>query len=432
MIKKVQSYFSELIPNGIIFLRTSAVAKNATALYVIQIAEYIIPMITIPVVVKAIGADGFGQAAFCQGLVAYLTMFVDYGFSMSATRSVSVYREDKAKIRKIFSSTIIAKFMLFIVGLATLLLLSLLSPKIHDNLIMMLVVYMGVLGNIIQPIWLFQGMEKMSFLSIASISAKVFMIVGIFLFVSGDNSVVIYLFILSLTQILYGLITFLKAKRQFAVSIEKVRVADIGSVLREGWVLFLSNASVSLYTAGNPFILGFFVSPAIVGYYSAAERIAKAGLGLIGPISQAVYPRFAKLVNESREQFYSLVKKVFYTIGGFGLILSLLIYLFAPFAVKILLGPDFGYSVGLIRVLSPLPFIISLSTVFGTQIMLPLGKDKDFTKILFVAGVINFGLVFLLAGRIGAYASAIALVAAEVYVSLTMFFFVKDKIRNVE
>jgi len=430
MIKKIRSYFTESLPNGIIYLKKSAVAKNATALYIIQIAEYIIPLITIPYVVRVIGPYGFGESSFCLGLIGYFSLLVDYGFSMSATRSISVHRNDKKAVNKIFSTTIVSKLLLSIFGLVILLLISFISPKIHPYLPLMLAAYLGIIGNAILPLWLFQGMEDMSFLSIADILAKTLMVVGIFIFIKDQNDIIVYLLLISIAQVLYGLIAFLKSLKKFEITFQKVTLFDVKKSLREGWVLFISTASVSFYTAGNPFILGFFVSPTIVGYYSGAEKITKATLGLISPISQAVYPRFSRLVNDSKELFFSWAKKILFIMGGFGLIISFLVFIFAPLAVKIVLGPNFEPAITLIRVLSPLPFIISLSTVFGTQIMLPLGKDKDFTKILFIAGIINFVLVFLLAPRVGALASAIALLCAEVYVTVIMFIYVNYKIRK--
>jgi len=66
---------------------------------------------------------------------------------------------------------------------------------------------------------------------------------------------------------------------------------------------------VSLYTAGNAFILGLLASNAAVGYYSAAEKIVKAVLGLTGPITQATFPRFSKMVVESKDSVFKWGQK---------------------------------------------------------------------------------------------------------------------------
>ena len=64
----------------------SSVAKNAASLYVIQSANYILPLITIPYLVRVLGPAGFGAVAFCQSLIAYFMIFVDYGFAWPARK----------------------------------------------------------------------------------------------------------------------------------------------------------------------------------------------------------------------------------------------------------------------------------------------------------------------------------------------------------
>jgi PST family polysaccharide transporter len=116
--------------------------------------------------------------------------------------------------------------------------------------------------------------------------------------------------------------------------------------------------------------------------------------------------------------------------GSFGLMLSLITFVLAPVIIKTVLGDGFASSVVILRVLSLLPLVQSIVTVLGTQIMLPLGKDKDFTKIVFGSAIINFALVVLFARALGGVGSAVALVSAESYVMFMMFIFVIYKIRG--
>jgi len=84
--------------------------------------------------------------------------------------------------------------------------------------------------------------------------------------------------------------------------------------------------AISLYTISNTFILGLFTNNTIVCYYSVAEKIIRAILGFLSPISQTIYPHMSKLTNESKEIGVKFIRKVTLLIGGFSFILSLIIF----------------------------------------------------------------------------------------------------------
>jgi PST family polysaccharide transporter len=94
----------------------------------------------------------------------------------------------------------------------------------------------------------------------------------------------------SLGFIIAGILGLWIVFRDFEVSFKIVGLKELKRQLKEGWHIFISTVAISLYTISNTFILGLFTNNAIVGYYAAAERIVKAVQGLLGPISQTLYP----------------------------------------------------------------------------------------------------------------------------------------------
>lgn len=429
MIKKTYYYISNHIPS-IFELSRSSVAKNAAALYAIQFAQYILPLATVPYLLRIIGPSGFGIVSLVNGAIAYFSVFIDYGFSLSATRAISINRKNKLEVNRIFINTIAAKLFLFFLGLLVLIPIIIFIPELRQNYILAIIAYIGIIGNIIFPIWLFQGMEQMSFLAASNLLTQILMAAGIFIFVKNPHDLISYMILIAGTQILNGIITTIKGIKMFKISILSPSTKGVISALKDGWTLFLSNASLSLYTAGNPFILSLFSNSTQVGYYAAAEKLIRASQGIIVPISQAVYPKFSKLAIDSKELFFFWAKKVLIIMGIIGLSISLVMFIFSGSIVKILLGKDFGHTTHLIQILSIIPLLISITNVLGVQIMLPLNKDKSFTWILFIAGIINFVTVFCLAHRLGASASALALVLAEAFTAVAMFIYVVVHIKT--
>ena len=399
----------------------STIARNVASLYTIQFANYIVPLIMIPYLVRVLGPAGYGTVAFGQGLINYFMVFVEYGFNWSATRKISVHRNDTQAVNGIALYVWLAKGLLALIGFGILLALIGMVPKLSKDFLLLLILYGLVLGNVLFPTWLFQGMERMVAISLINLGMKLGVLIGVFSLIRKPEHYLLYAFLMSFGSVLSGMTGMIVAFRMFRLRLKRVTWSGVWETLKEGWVLFLSRASVNLYTAGNAFILGMLTNNTIVGYYSAAEKVVKSILGLLDPIAQATYPRFSKLAAESRDRTLAWGQRMIIVMGGIGLLLMVGVLWGAPFISALLLGSGFESSIAVMRVLAPIIFLIALSNVLGIQLMLPLGRDKAFTLILFAAGILNIILAMAFAPPWKALGMAVAVLISESFVTIIMF-----------
>ena len=90
--------------------------KNVFSLGLIQVANYVFPFITVPIVSRIIGPDKFGVLSFSSSFITYFTILINFGFDLSATRAIAANRNNVEERNKIFNQVVLAKVLLFIVS----------------------------------------------------------------------------------------------------------------------------------------------------------------------------------------------------------------------------------------------------------------------------------------------------------------------------
>lgn len=396
-----------------------ALVQNALSLYGVQIANYLVPLITIPYLARVLGTTGWGLVAFTQGFGAYVAILGEYGFMFSATREAARSRDDREKLASILSGVLGAKTLLAVASLPVAVGVQWLVPEFREHPGLFWSGMFWALGRGFSLTWFFQGLERMRLVAGLEIAGQALSTVAIFVFVhKADDAWRV------LTLQGTGYLLSIAASGWLAYHVVAFRLPNWSLAwesLRMGWTMFLFRGSLSLYVAGNAFILGLFTSPQTVAYYAGAERISRAFLSLLTPISQALFPRVSYLVQEARERAARLARTSLVVMGIGGAVIGGVVFVLAPSLVRILLGSQYGPAVPVLRILALLPPLIALSNVLGIQWMLPLRLDRAFNTIIVTSGVINLSLATAFAPRYAAHGMAWAVVCAETFVTIAMY-----------
>ncbi|AEH22444.1 polysaccharide biosynthesis protein [Thermodesulfobacterium geofontis OPF15] len=399
--------------------------ENFLSLSFLQVANYIFPLITLPYLVRVLGPEKFGLISFAQAFIGYFVILTDYGFNLSATREIAIYREDKEKVSEIFSSVMVIKFFLFFLSLGIMSAIIFTFEKFRQDWEIYYLTFGMVLGQVLFPVWFFQGMERMKYITFLNILAKLIFTIAIFAFVRKVEDYLYVPLLNSLGFIVAGVLGLWIVFKDFGIGFRMPSWEGIKHQLKEGWYIFISTVAISLYTISNTFILGLFTNNTIVGYYSAAEKIIKAIQGLLGPISQTIYPHVSKLMYESKECGIKFLRKVTLLIGSFSFVLSLIIFIFADLIVRIVLGSQYTESVIVLRILAFLPFIIGLSNIFAVQGLIAYGKLEIIPKITLAGAISNIFIALLLVNLLQAVGVAISVLIAEAVVTFISFYYFK-------
>lgn len=388
---------------------------NIISLYLLQGLNYLIPMALLPFLVRTLGMEQYGRIAFSQSFAQYFVLFTDYGFNFSATRYIAQNRENREAVRAYFWQVMIIKFVLMFAGLFLLGGTVGTVPRLRHDLFFCLVAYLAVFGNVLFPQWYFQGMEKMSSISIYTGIAKLISAILIFVLVRRPGDALLSLALLSAGMVLTGLMGLSAALAKVGIRPIWPTWIQLKTTTAEAWHLFLATASISLYTNTNVFLVGLLAGNVQAGYFSAADKLIRAIAALIFPVLQAAYPHVSRMVQSSRQQALAFYARTVRIGGLLGIGACLLFLCFARPLGLILFGGRGEGIIPVLRAIAPFPALAVVTAGMGMLIFAPFGFEKIYSRLLLVVGVVNVIAGLILIPIFGAFGAAVGMIVTEAF-----------------
>ena len=393
--------------------------SNFFALSIIQGTNFLIPLLVMPFVISRIGVSGFGVISVAQVVMVYLSTISDYGFNLTATRDVALSKEsgNTERLSSIFFTVLTSKIIL--TGLSFLLLLILISvvPFFKANFKVYLSGFTYVIGQSFLVSWFFQGMERMKFITISVLFARIVFAILVFLFIRQADDAYLFLFFFGLGNIVAGLFSIYMAKYFFKLKFIYPLLSNIIHELRNGWQIMISNLFINSYSYSNIFILRLFADDLTVGYYSIAEKIFFAIRQVLGVFSQVIYPQVCQIAQRSKDQTAGFFKKIYQPFLWIFTAGSGIVFIFSHQITQIFVGNESDLPGLLLRMLSLVPIIVCLN-IPAYQILLGFNLKDSYLRILTLGAIINIGLNIFLANLWGAVGTAIAIIITELFITI--------------
>jgi len=387
--------------------------SNFTALLSMQGLNYILPLLTMPYLFRVLGADKFGLIAFALSTIMFLNVLVEYGFNLSATRDISTHSNNKEKLIEIYSTVLSIKFILVFVSLIILTLLIIFFEKFSNEWELFYLTFLIVVGNALFPIWFFQGIEEMKYISYLNIFAKLFFTIGIFIFVNDSTDYLYQPFLNGIGFIFVGIYSIYFINKKYAVSFEFQSSGKIIEAFKDGWNIFLTELMPNMYNNFATFFLGFMTSMENVGFYALATNIIDVFNRLIYIIRNVTYP----YLNKNIDKF----KKITTIMIATGTISSLIILTMSYIVVPFIFGEKAYNSIDLIYILALSPLLFSITLSFGSNKLLLLKKDKEFRNITFKGSFVGMISSLILIPFFGILGAGINLIFTRAIISYLIY-----------
>lgn len=206
--------------------------KNFTLLGMLNLGNMVFPIAVIPLLISGLSVEGYGKFAFAQTICNYLSLIVGYGLTQVAT--VEYLKADKDELKIAICRTVVKVRGLIYIAVGVVLGIVAEVINLDSALIsVVLILYVGLISEVITPLWLFQAKEKYKPIVLANFAGKFVNLILIILFYRTGNvlliavsysvgsiiaSVISTLYALKLQQIKWGSLRVKGVEKKFWIA----------------------------------------------------------------------------------------------------------------------------------------------------------------------------------------------------------------------
>lgn len=367
--------------------------SNFAWLTVLQVAGYVFPLITLPYLARVIGVDGFGKIAFAGAVVVWMQTIEDWGFNFTATRDVAKNRDDIEKVSDIFSTILWSRCFLLIFSYLVMAILILVVPKFYEARYAILVTSLMLIGHILYPEWFFQAMERMKYITILGVVAKLIFTIAVFLFIHKPEHYILQPLFVSLGFVVSGIIALYFILGRWGVILRKPSFKAIKTTIKGSADIFINNLMPNLYNSFSIVLLGLYGNPTQNGLYDAGKKLSTVSYQFVSIVSRTFFPYLSRNNNK-----HSLFVKLYL---GIALFVAAVLFVFAKPLLLLFYSDAFLDAVPVMKLTSVSLFFLAMSSAYGTNYLLVNNFDKLLRNITMVASLVGFSIAFPLIKNLG-------------------------------
>jgi len=387
--------------------------SNFISLSVLRGFQFLIPLISLPYLVRTIGIDNFGLLSFALSLGFYFGAVIQFGFGITATREIARYRENPIKLARIYSATLTASIILAVVSaiIFTLIILSFEKFNVHLKLYLFTLAYI-VFQNLF-PIWFFQGMEKMKYIAFLTLCTSALFLINLFIFITEQDDYVYVPLIQSVAAMVTFMLSVWVIKKQFNVKYLRPSWKEIKIVYSEGRHAFISQLAPNLYNNSAVFLLGIFTNNSVVGLYSAATKVIDAVISFGYVLSNTFLPYLSRNLQQ-----HKAFQRIMLVSGG---ALTVITFLLAEWIVQLLFGSENLEVAVYIEWLAGCIFLLFVTMTYGTNFLMLIGRERVVKNIALYNSIIFFVIALSIIPFYGIWGAIVVLVGARLVMALLQF-----------
>lgn len=375
----------------------------------------IFPLITFPYTSRILGPEGTGKVNFATSFVSYFTLLASIGIPLYGIRQIARVRDNKEELSAVTQELFLMQLVSSLIVFCSFFIVVFLNKKLYDEKTLFYIVSFSIILTTLGMDWLYQGLEKYTYITVRSLIFSSISVVAIYLFIHQKQDYIISAAIGVFASFGSCVLNFYNARK--IIFAKRTRPWNFKRHIKPMAIVFLMNFIISIYIQLDTVMLGFMASAKNVGYYSSAMKLTKMILGVVTSLGSVLLPRLSYYIaNHKTEEFDNMLNKSFSIILLLCLPIVAALMLLSKEIIFVFAGSQYLPAANCIVITAPVILFIGLTNIFGIQILYPLGKDIKVVISVGIGALVSVTLNLLLIPIFAHIGAAIATFFAELVV----------------
>lgn len=410
-------------------MNNKSLKVNAIMNALLQVMSVIFPLITVPYVLRVLLPDGVGKVSFANSVISYFVLFANLGIPVYGVRACAQVRDDKNLLSKTAQELLIISIFTTLISYFFFVIVLFFVPKFYAEKELFFVMSISIVLSSIGIEWLYKSVEAYSYITIRSIIFKLIALVCMFMFVHQKEDYLIYGGISIFATVGSNVMNLLNAHKY--ISFKPMGKYDFRPHIKAVLIFFAMSCATTVYIHLDSVMLGFITSDEVVGCYDTSVKVRNVLMHIVTALGVVLLPRtsyYAK--NGMREQLINVVKKALNFVMLFASSLTVYFVLFAREAILLLGGTAFEESIISMQIIMPTLFLVGITNITGTQVLVSLGREKVVLLSVVSGAVVDAILNAILIPKFAGAGAAIATLMAEITVLIIQVSLLDRDIKN--
>jgi PST family polysaccharide transporter len=366
--------------------------RSLVAMYALHGLNIALPLLTLPVITRTLGPSDYGRYGVILNWLGMGVILIEFGMGINATKVIA--DSDDARARRELATTIVHQTANALCALPLLGLAAWLWMRPVPDPVPMALMLGGAWALGLSTLWYRVARASVPRLLPATLIAKFANLVLVLALLPRHPTLTVALCANFLSGF-WPVLDLWPVRRDVWRALRDFRRQEWLRSLQLSFAVPLQRVGSAMYLLLPATLVASFFGLQVAGWYVLSDRIIRAGTGLFQPLTSTLFPLQLEVRNlpSDAPARHRLHRYLLATIGA-SVLASLVTFVAAGHAVRLIGGDAFVPAALFLRWMSPLLALITVNMTLSNQLYV-LDREAVIARAVWISGLTFAAAIFV-------------------------------------